>query len=117
MRTSYLLHAAQLDLDQRATGRILGDFELDAPAWVEVDYSIEPGQREILAADPDDSQPGFPAQATVHKVIVSKAPLKFVAADEMTLTLPVGFDLTEYLSKSAIEKMEEELMNELLEAA
>lgn len=117
MRTSYLIKHAQLDLDQRATGRVLGDFELVSPAWVEIDYSIESGQREILAADPDDSQPGFPAQAAVHKVIVSKAPLTFIAGDEMTLMLPAGFDLTEYLAKSVIERIEEELMHELAEAA
>jgi hypothetical protein len=35
----------------------------------------------------------------------------------MTLTLPSGFDVTEYLSKSTIEMMEEELMAELREAA
>lgn len=117
MRTSYLIRSAQLDLDQRGTGRILGDFELAAPAWVEVDYTIEPGQREILAADPDDSQPGFPAQATVHKVIVSKAPMLLETGDEMKLTLPAGFDVTEYLAKSVIERMEEELMTAMEMAA
>lgn len=117
MRTSYLIKSAQLDLDQRATGRIFADFELLAPAWVEIDYSIEPGQREILAADADDSQPGFPPQATIHKILVSKMPARFVAADEMQLTLPTGFDLTEYLSKSAIERIEEELLDEMAEAA
>jgi hypothetical protein len=53
----------------------------------------------------------------VHKVIVSKAPLLLEAADEMTLTLPSGFDLTEYLAKSVIERIEEELLVDMAEAA
>jgi hypothetical protein len=113
MRTSYLLHYTELALDQRATGRVLGDFELDGPTWLDVEFDINPGQPLILRADPDDCQEGFPTTVTVHKVTVCKAPMKLVAADEMTLTLPTGFDVTEYLSKSVIEMMEEALMSEL----
>jgi hypothetical protein len=117
MRTSYLLKYAQLDLDQRATGRVLGDFEMDSPTWVDVDYDVEPGQQLILRADPDDCQEGFPPSATVHKVVVSHKPMTLIAADEMTLSLPTGFDLTEYLTKTAIEMIEEEILNDLKEAA
>jgi hypothetical protein len=117
MRTSYLLKYAQLDLDQRATGRVLGDFELDAPTWLDVEFTVNPGQREIMRPDPDDCQEGFPATATIIKALVCKKPMKLIAADEMTLTLPTGFDVTEYLSKSVIEMMEEQLMADLAEAA
>jgi hypothetical protein len=113
MRTSYLLKYAQLDLDQRATGRVLGDFELDAPTWLDVEFEIKGAKRPVTGRAPENCDTGEQPQAVIKHALVCKSPMKLVAADELMLILPTGFDVTEYLSKSTIEMMEEALMSEL----
>jgi hypothetical protein len=117
MRRSHLLTSATLDLVQRHTGRAFGEFQLDAPGWVEVEYDIKRGERASTDRAPENCDAGEPPQAIIKHVFVSKAPLRLVASDEMTLTLPTGYDITEDLSKSALEHIEYELLEDELEAA
>lgn len=39
---------------------------------LDVYFYWEPGQREIIRADPFDSQPGYAGYAEVHKVCIGK---------------------------------------------
>lgn len=91
-------------------------------AKVTIEYEYEPGQQEILAADPDDSQPGFPAQLNVYRVTLTKdlhftgevSEIKIKAGTKLWDCLATPTRI-ERISPSDVERLEEEILQSLRE--
>lgn len=87
------------------------------PVRVNIEFDYEPGQREILAADPNDSQPGFRAEVTVYRVTladdvqltgeVSETKIKAGTKLWDTLTMPMR---VERISPSDVQRLEDEIL-------
>lgn len=93
-------------------------------AKVSIEYDYEPGQREILAADPDDSQPGFPPQVTVYRVTLTED-LHF-SGDVSETKIKAGTKLwdslatptrVERISPSDVARLEDEILQGARESA
>lgn len=93
-------------------------------AKVSIEFDYEPGQRDILAADPDDSQPGFAPQVTVYRVTltddlhfagdVSETKVKAGTKLWDSLAMPVR---VERISPSEVERLENEILKGMREDA
>lgn len=93
-------------------------------AKVRIEFDYEPGQREILAADPDESQPGFPPQVTVYRVTltdelhfsgdVSETKVKAGTKLWDSLATPIR---VERISPSEVERLENEILKGMREDA
>lgn len=109
------LERLKLPLQQRDNRADVGVFMLDGPFDVTVDYNVEPGQREIIAADPDNSQPGYPDSCEITKVIAAE---EIVLVDGgMLLSIDGGEDITHLISRSDMERLETSVMAQHREAA
>ena len=82
---------------------------------VDCEYEFEPGQREIIRADPDDSQPGWPDSITICS-IKTTAPLNF-EAEGIALTIESGQDIFHLLSKRHVEELQDEILKSMTEDA
>lgn len=87
------------------------------PVRVNIEFDFEPGQREILAADPNDSQPGFPPEVNIYRVTladdvpltgeISEAKLKAGAKLWDGLAMPMR---VERISPSEVRRLEDEIL-------
>lgn len=84
------------------------DLAQQGAAEVVIEFEYEPGQREILAADPDDSQPGFPPSVTVRSIMLTKDAL--FRGDCSFGGILAGTDLYERLNPAFISDLEDELL-------
>jgi hypothetical protein len=82
-------------------------------ATVDVEYEFQPGEREIMRADPNDSQPGWPDAITIGSIKLI-APMEF-AAESITTVFDAGYDIFHLLSKNRIEQMEEQILTSVRE--
>jgi len=93
-------------------------------AKVSIEFDYEPGQREILAADPNDSQPGFAPQVTVYRVTLTEDLLltgdisetKIKAGTKLwdSLAMPTRI---ERISPADVERLEDEILQGARESA
>lgn len=78
---------------------------------VSVEFEHEPGQREIIHADPDDCQEGWPESITITGIDPAH-PLHFFA-ERQQYTVEAGEDIFYLLTKNDIEKLEEQVLESL----
>lgn len=110
MHTFYTLAELELPLILRTSMTPLADV-IAADVDIEVQYDYEPGQHEILRADPNDSQPGFPDGVEVYEV---RCVDDIVFDNEgIKLTLEAGYDLTHLLPRSVFDQIEHDLITEI----
>jgi hypothetical protein len=76
-----------------------------------VEYEYEPGQPEIIRADPDDCQEGM-RESLIIGSIVPVYPILFLA-ERMQYTVEPGEDIFHLLKRDDIEHMEDKLLAEL----
>lgn len=93
-------------------------------AKVSIEFDYEPGQREILAADPNDSQPGCAPQVTVYRVTLTEDLL--LTGDVSETKIKAGTKLwdslatptrIERISPSDVERLEDEILQGASESA
>lgn len=84
-------------------------FDDQVQTWqapVVIEYEFEPGQREIIRADPDDCQQGFPDQVSVVSVKLTDD-VRFEGDCSYTV-IRAGTDITDYLHPHYREELAEE---------
>lgn len=106
MWTTFTLTSECLELSQTYKNRPLGQFFLDHPVELDVEISVSGGQEEIIRADPNDSQPGFPPDVDLIKVLLSEE-MTLINSDDVAITFPEGYDITEFLSYTAQDRIAE----------
>lgn len=75
---------------------------------IDVEYEFERGQEEIIRADPDDSQPGWPDAITICSIKAAR-PMAY-EAEGLALVVARGTDIYHLLSKDQVERLEEEIL-------
>lgn len=75
-----------------------------APATITLEF--EPGQREIIRADPDDCQQGFPDQISVVSIVLRQD--VWFDGDCSSTVIRAGTDITDYLHPHYREELAEE---------
>lgn len=106
---------SSLDLELRNEWNYWDDLVQVGSALVEISFEFDPGQREILRADPDDCQQGVTASVTIYSIKLT-APLVF-AGDVSDCMLKAGNELMERLSPSEASKLENEILTSAREYA
>lgn len=84
------------------------DLAQQGAAEVVIEFEYDPGQREILAADPDDSQQGFPPSVTVNSLKLTKDVL--FRGDCTFGGIVAGTNLYERLDPGYIADLEDDLL-------
>lgn len=100
MWTTFTLTSECLELSQTYKNRYLGQFFLDHPVRLDVEINVSGGQEEIIRADPNDSQPGFAPDVDLLKVLLAEE-MTLINTDDVAITFPEGYDITEFLSYAA----------------
>lgn len=77
------------------------------PPVATVSFDYEPGQREIIRADPDDCQEGFPESYRVHAIVLAEDAL--FNGDCSTVTIKAGTDLFERVNPHFVEQLEADI--------
>lgn len=106
MFVTFVLTQECLELAQKSTNRNLGQFYLEHPVELDVEINVSGGQREIIGADPDSCQPGYGPDVEVLKVLLL-GEMALINTDDVAITFPEGYDITEFLSADAIDRIAE----------
>lgn len=80
---------------------------------IDIEYEYQPGEREIIRADPNDSQQGWPASITISGLTLAE-PMTY-EAEGVTTTIDKGVDIYHLLSKDQVEKLEDEILAGMVE--
>lgn len=84
------------------------DLAQQGAAEVVIEFDYQPGQREILRADPDDCQQGFPPSVTIQSIKLTKDAL--FRGDCTFGRILAGTDLYERLNPGYISDLEDEIL-------
>lgn len=80
---------------------------------IDVEYHIDPGQREIIHKDPDDCQPGYGATMQIYRITAhGRMELKDDAG--ISLVFPSGTDITVHC-KDLLDDIETQIWDALTE--
>lgn len=104
MHSTFVLTQETLSLAQKSTNRNLGEFYLEHPVELDAELNVSGGQKEIIRADPNDSQPGFGPDVEVVKVLL-RGEMVLINTDDVAITFPEGYDITEFLSADALDRI------------
>lgn len=84
----------------------MDDLVMSGTAPATVEYEFEPGQPEIICADPDDCQQGFPDQFSVVSIVLRQD--VWFDGDYSSSVIRAGTDIFEYLDPHYRDELAEE---------
>jgi hypothetical protein len=103
-----------LTLNLTASSRTFAELGQAEETEISIDFTIDPGQPEIIRADPNDCEPGYSAKLDISAIkTVSPVVLTDGQDNGLSLTLPANTDITDLLRTRFIE-LENAVWDELV---